>query len=247
MAPLSRSTIDWPALAPELILVVGALLMLLVSTFLRPDPPAGERGPSANPWAMFTLAVAGLALISTLGIWKAVAGPAGVPRLAIVDAVVIDGFAVFVTVVICTAVALAVLLADGYLNREGLNQPGFFVLILLSAAGGLLMAKANDLIVVFLGLEILSIALYVLAGFHHRRPESSEAAIKYFVLGSFSSAFFLYGVALTYGATGTTNLGGITAYLRTDIVPGGVLYGGFGLLLVGLGFKVAAVPFHMWT
>jgi NADH-quinone oxidoreductase subunit N len=109
------------------------------------------------------------------------------------------------------------------------------------------MAKANDLILVFLGLEILSISLYVLAGYHQRREQSREAAIKYFVLGSFSSAFFLYGIALTYGATGSTNLGAIADFLSTETVTQGVLLGGFAFLLVGLGFKIAAVPFHMWT
>ena len=120
--------------------------------------------------------------------------------------------------------------------------------MMLSASGGIFMAKANDLIVVFLGLEILSIALYVLAGYHRRRSQSQEAAIKYFVLGSFSSAFFLYGIALTYGATGSTNIteiGRVPARARPS--PTGVLLGGVALLLVGLGFKVAAVPFHMWT
>ena len=119
--------------------------------------------------------------------------------------------------------------------------------MMLSASGGVLMAKANDLILIFLGLEVLSIALYVLAGYHQRREQSREAAIKYFVLGSFSSAFFLYGVALTYGSTGSTNLAFIADFLSTQMVTGGVLLGGFAFLLVGLGFKVAAVPFHMWT
>jgi NADH-quinone oxidoreductase subunit N len=119
--------------------------------------------------------------------------------------------------------------------------------MLLSASGGILMAKANDLILVFLGLEVLSIALYIMSGYHLRRNQSLEASIKYFVLGAFSSAFFLYSVALTYGATGSTNLGVITAFLRTETVTTGVFLGGLAFLLVGLGFKVAAVPFHMWT
>ena len=101
---------------------------------------------------------------------------------------------------------LAALLADGYLRREDLEGPEAYVLLLLSASGGVIMASANDLIVMFLGLEILSIAVYVLAGMHLRRLRSGEAAIKYFVLGAFSSAFFLYGIALVYGATGSTNL-----------------------------------------
>jgi NADH-quinone oxidoreductase subunit N len=112
----------------------------------------------------------------------------------------------------------------------------------------MMMGAANDLIVVFLGLEILSIALYVLAAFNHRRAESGEAALKYFVLGGFSSAIFLYGIALTYGATGTTNLPQIADYLaRNVIVHNGVLLAGLALLLVGFGFKIAAVPFHMWS
>src|SRR6266480_7296266 len=119
--------------------------------------------------------------------------------------------------------------------------------MLFSASGGMLMASANDLIVVFLGLEILSIALYTLAGYQQRRAASQEAAIKYFVLGAFSSAFFLYGIALVYGTTGSTNLGIIADFLRTNALTNGLLLAGFALLLVGLGFKVAAVPFHMWT
>jgi NADH-quinone oxidoreductase subunit N len=112
----------------------------------------------------------------------------------------------------------------------------------------MLMASANDLITVFLSLEILSIALYVLVAFDRRRLTSQEAGLKYFVLGSFSSAVFLYGVALVYGATGTTNLSGIAAFLaNTTLLHDGVLLLGIALLLVGLGFKVAAVPFHMWT
>jgi NADH-quinone oxidoreductase subunit N len=110
------------------------------------------------------------------------------------------------------------------------------------------MAMANDLIVLFLGLEILSIALYVLAGFYRSRASSREAAMKYFVLGAFSSALFLYGIALTYGATGSTNLPEIATYLAQNvIISNGVLLAGMALLVVGLGFKVAAVPFHAWT
>ena len=159
----------------------------------------------------------------------------------------IDGFGIFFTFTICSAVVLGALLAHGYLIRERLESPSYYVLMLLSASGGVLMAKANDLILIFIGLEVLSISLYVLAGYHQRREESREAAIKYFVLGSFSSAFFLYGVALTYGATGSTNLAAIADFLGTQTVTQGVLLGGFAFLLVGLGFKVAAAPFHMWT
>ena len=240
MPPLELPKIDWAQLAPELILIGGALVLLTVGTFVR-----DRRGGHA--YAVFTVAVAVAAMVSTVGLWQDVTGRAGRPRLAVANAVVVDGFALFFTVTICAAVVLGALLSDGYLRRERLEGPAFYVLMLLSASGGIFMAKANDLIITFLGLEILSIALYVLAGYHRRRAQSQEAAIKYFVLGSFSSAFFLYGIALTYGATGSTNLLEISAFLRGQTVTTGVLLGGFAFLLVGLGFKVAAVPFHMWT
>ncbi len=119
---------------------------------------------------------------------------------------------------------------------------------MVSASGAMIMGAANDLVLVFLGLEILSIALYVLAALDHRRAASGEAALKYFVLGGFSSAIFVYGIALTYGATGTTNLTQIADFLSKNvIVNDGVLLAGLSLLLVGFAFKVAAVPFHMWT
>ena len=126
--------------------------------------------------------------------------------------------------------------------------PEFQALMLLSASGAMIMGEANDLIVVFLGLEILSIALYVLAAMNARAAESGEAALKYFILGSFSSAVFLYGIALVYGATGSTNLPQIADYLaRNVLLHNGLLLAGMALLLVGFGFKVAAVPFHLWT
>jgi NADH-quinone oxidoreductase subunit N len=161
---------------------------------------------------------------------------------------VIDGFSVLIVITVSIAVLLTALVADGYLRREGIVGPEFHVLAMVSASGAMMMGAANDLIVVFLGLEILSIALYVLAAFNHRRAASGEAALKYFVLGSFSSAIFVYGIALTYGATGSTNLGQIADFLsRNVVVTNGLLLAGLGLLLVGFAFKVAAVPFHMWT
>jgi NADH-quinone oxidoreductase subunit N len=242
MPPTVLPSVDLSQLGPELILVGGALALLVAGTFLRDR----HFGPG---YAVFSLAVTAAALAATWALWDEVTetGPGSGPRLAMANAVVVDGFGLFFTVVICSAVALGILLADSYLGRERLDRPDFYVLMMLSAAGGILMAKANDLILVFLGLEVLSISLYVLAGFHLRRPQSLEASIKYFVLGAFSSAFLLYGVALTYGSTGSTNLGVIAEFLRTQTVTTGVFLGGLAFLLVGLGFKVAAVPFHMWT
>jgi NADH-quinone oxidoreductase subunit N len=231
--------VEWDAILPEVVLVVGALLILVVGALTRVRPLPGT-------YALVSVATAGAALVAAADQWDQVSDGEAGP--AVVGAVVVDGFSVFFGVLLCCSVILAVLLADAYLRREGLEGPEFYVLVLLSASGAVLMAAANDLIIIFLGLEILSIALYVLAGYHARRAESQEAAMKYFVLGAFSSAFFLYGVALVYGATGSTNLGEIGTFLRANAVTSsGVLLAGFAMLIVGLGFKVAAVPFHMWT
>ena len=170
------------------------------------------------------------------------------PVTAVGGALAIDGFSLFITMTVCAALVLGALLAEHYLPQERLEGPEFYVLAMLSAAGALLMGSANDLIVVFLDLEVLSLPLYVLAAFHRHHARSGEAGMKYFVLGAFSSAFFLYGIALVYGATGTTSLAGIADFLSTHVLPSdGVLLAGMALLVIGLGFKVAAVPFQWWT
>jgi NADH-quinone oxidoreductase subunit N len=239
--PIPTPAIEWSAISPLLVLVGGALVLLTAAALTRSRPPHGF-------YALFTVATAVLAMVCSALVWGRVTDPARGAFSAIGGAVAIDGFTVFFTVVICASIALAALLADDYLRREGLDGPELYVLMLLSGTGGVVMAAANDLIVVFLGLETLSIALYVMAGFHLRRLESQESAIKYFVLGSFSSAFLLYGIALVYGATGSTNFTQIASFLADNLlVANGLLLAGFALLLVGLGFKVAAVPFHVWT
>ena len=143
---------------------------------------------------------------------------------------------------------LGALVADGYLRREGLDGPEFYVLMLLSATGGVIMAMANDLIVLFLGLETLSIAVYVLRPCTSGGRSPKRAGMKYFMLGAFSSAFFLYGIAMIYGATGTTTSSPSRASMAGNIpINNGLLLLGLALLLVGFGFKVAAVPFHFWS
>ncbi len=180
-------------------------------------------------------------------------GLAGNPVGGIGDQFSFDGFSLVIAGVIVSAVALCALLLDEYLRRERIDGPEMYVLMMLSAAGGVVMAGAGDLIVLFLGLETLSISVYIMAALHVRRSESLEAGLKYFVLGAFSSAFLLYGMALVYGATGSLNLVEIRLYLGSG-APGSVviledamLLAGLAMLLVGLGFKVAAVPFHTWT
>ncbi|HET6812093.1 MAG TPA: NADH-quinone oxidoreductase subunit N [Acidimicrobiales bacterium] len=231
--------VDYVSILPELILSVAALLMMLAASLFRRAVPRGT-------WAISTAVVAAASIGASWYLWDQVQHHGA--HTAVNEAVAVDGFSVFFLMLISVALALGALLADDYLRREGLDGPEFYVLAMLSAAGAMFLAVANDLIVVFLGLETLSIALYVLAGYHLRRRESSEAAIKYFVLGAFSSAVFLYGVALTYGATGSTNLAKIGAFLAgNQVVDNGVLLAGMAMLIVGLGFKVAAVPFHAWS
>lgn len=231
--------VAYSALSPILIFIGAALVLLLISSLSVSRSRPGV-------YATFMLLTCALAGAGTFVNWGRVVDDG--PQTVVAGALVIDGFSVFVILVIIIATALAGLVADPYMRRENINGPELPVLMLLSASGGMVMAAANDLIVLFLGLEILSISLYVLAGMHGRREESGEAALKYFVLGSFSSALFLYGIALVYGATGTTGLPEIATFLAgTVVVSRGVLLAGMALLLVGFAFKVAAVPFHTWT
>ena len=139
-----------------------------------------------------------------------------------------------------------ILLSLGYLERERLLAPEYYPLVLLATAGMMFMAGAEDLIVLFLGLEVMSVAVYVLAGFNRGSAFSAEAALKYFLIGAFASGFLLYGIALVYGATGATNLSHRRRAARRQALPVMAALG-LGLLLIGLGFKVAAVPFHMWA
>ncbi|MEX2100333.1 MAG: NADH-quinone oxidoreductase subunit N [Acidimicrobiia bacterium] len=239
--PFATPEIAWSAILPLLILFGGALVLLVIAALTTKPWP---RGVSTS----ITLVTGIAAGASAFAVHGRVTDADRGPFTAIAEAITMDSFSVFVTVVICAGLVLAVLLSDDYLRRELLDGPELHALMLLSASGGIVMGVANDLIVLFLGLETLSIALYVMAGFHLRRAESQESAMKYFVLGAFSSAFLLYGIALVYGATGSTNLSSINAFLSDNVLASdGLLLAGFALLLVGLGFKIAAVPFHSWT
>jgi NADH-quinone oxidoreductase subunit N len=197
---------------------------------------------------VFTCVVALGAAGAAVPLWREVNDADRGPFSTLGGAVGVDGFSTFVTFVLAAAVVLAALLIDDYLRREDLDGVEAYVLLLLSATGGVIMAHANDLIVLFLGLEILSLAVYVLAAMHRRRVTSQEAGMKYFVLGAFSSAFFLYGIAMIYGGTGSTNLATILETFSTSaLTDDGLILAGLALLLVGFGFKVAAVPFQFWT
>ena len=162
-----------------------------------------------------------------------------------------DPFSGFMNIVILFTAGISVLLSIDYIKRAGIERGEFYVLLLFTTVGGMFMASANDLIAVFVALELLSIPLYVLAAFRAPNLKSEESGMKYFILGAFSSAFFVYGAALLYGATGTTNLPQIFAAIGAAVAGQGqstlLLLLGSGLIIVGLGFKVAVVPFHMWT
>ncbi len=240
VSPITPPSVDWLAIAPELALGGAAVLVVLAKALLR-------RRPVATP-VSYVIAAIGIVTCGAMLFWQWQDVKDHTPIVTMSEMVRVDAFGVFLGVVVLAATAMSLLVAIGYLRREQLEVAEYVSLMLFSATGMLVMTTANDLIVVFLALEILSIPLYVLAAYHRRRLTSQEAGIKYFVLGAFSSAIFLYGIALVYGATGSTSLTGIDTFLRAHtLFEPGTLEAGLVLLLVGLGFKVAAVPFHMWT
>jgi len=232
--------VEWFALSP-LIVLVGASLLLLVVGALTPTWP---RGLYAGVTAAAAVAAGALAMFQ----WDDITDSA--PGTLVGGALAWDTFAQFVTIAISAAVAGVALTTADTLHRAGRDTPEIYALYLVAAAGGVVMGAANDLMVLFLGLETLSLAFYVLAASDRRRAESQEAGIKYFILGGFSSAFFLFGIALLYGAVGSTNLSEIVGAFDT-VVPvepdDALLLAGVGLLVVGFAFKVAAVPFHVWA
>ncbi|MCI0399507.1 MAG: NADH-quinone oxidoreductase subunit N [Chloroflexi bacterium] len=219
---------------PFLIVAGWATLLMVVDLFIPED---------RKRWLAW-LSLAGIvaAFIQTAGLWGYNAGtftPAeGAPML------LVDNYSNFLNAVFLLTGFLTVLISVNYLSRTGLQRGEYYYLMLFSISGMMLMGMANDLILVFLALELLSIPLYVLSGFARPRLDSEESAMKYFLLGAFSSGFLVFGIALVYGATGSTAL---PAVLATIGESGALGLAGAALLLVGFAFKVAAVPFHMWT
>ena len=228
--------IDYSVLLPFLF-VAGTGILLMVLDLLLSE----ERTRPAAP----VLAVAGLvgALITSVALWDS--GRAAFSVSGGHAMLVADNFAVALNVIFTITGILTVLLSVNYLERTGHDRPEFYMLMLFSLSGMMLMGMANDLILIFLALELLSIPLYILAGLAWPRPESEESALKYFIVGAFSSAIFVYGIALIYGATGTTSLPGVVTAAEGGTTM--LLLAGAAMVLVGFGFKVAAAPFHMWT
>jgi len=228
------------ALGPLLLLGGWACGLLLIDAFIPPR----RKG--------ITAALAAAGLLASLVLLVAQPRPGdcaapGVTAACFNGMIRVDGFAVALQALVLVMSLTVIALGFDYLQRTGLERGEFYVLLLFAALGMMLMAVAADLIIVFLALELLSIPLYVLAGFARPRIESEEASMKYFLLGAFASGFVVYGVALVFGATGTTQLDAVAQAARSGVASPALLLAGAGLVLVGLGFKVAAVPFHMWT
>ena len=225
--------VDWWALGAVIALSAGAILLLLLEFI--PPRPNGDRGPLLS---MLTLIAAGYAVYRVRD-----------EKRALFEGMFVhDGLTVFFTLLFCAVGVVSVLFAWHYNKRTRIGQPEFYSLLLTAVLGMVVMAASNDLITIFLGLELMSLSLYVMVGFRRNLLESNEAALKYFLLGAFASAFLLYGIALLYGATGTTNLQRIGDFLGdTPLGRQPLILMGSLLVFTGFLFKVAAVPFHMWT
>lgn len=224
-------------ISPLLIVMGTGVLAMILDLFTADDK---------KNWAAW-LAVIGLlvALGQSINLWNCqdcgTFTPVGGEPM-----VLMDNFAAFINITVLLTGILAILISVAYLKRTGLERPEYYMLLLFSVSGMMLMGMANDLILVFLALEVLSIPLYILSGLSWPRPEAEESAMKYFLLGAFSSAIFVFGIALVYGATMTTSIPMIFDHVAVEGVSA-LIAAGLTFLIVGAGFKVAAVPFHMWT
>lgn len=231
MTPTPPTYTDFYILIPYLILTVWACILLVVDLFI----PKGRKGITAF------LAAMGLAVALGYSITQV-----GIESAGFNNMVTLDGFSTFANILLLSSGLFGVALAYGYVKRMDIERGEYYTLLLFSVTGMMLMAQASDLIMVFLALELLSIPLYILSAIS-RKLDSEESGVKYFFLGAFASGFVVYGTALIFGATGSTNLSLIFSQAASGGTSNLLLSIGAALLLVGFGFKVAAVPFHMWT
>ncbi|HZN07105.1 MAG TPA: NADH-quinone oxidoreductase subunit N [Pyrinomonadaceae bacterium] len=250
LAQSMMPVINWALIAPEVIVCAVAVIVMLVDAFGRPT----------QRWVTGGISIAGLVLAAVATIWLWAAGTASFD--AFNGMIVLDELRLGFTLIFLLVSFLTLLISTVWVGSENLPAGEFHSLLLFATAGMMLMASGNDLVIVFLGLEILSIATYVMAGFRRTDVRSNESSLKYFILGSFSSAFLLYGIALVYGATsiaepgpggslsrivaGTTNIGEIASRVNDAQYPA-LLFAGVAMMLVGFGFKIATAPFHIWT
>jgi NADH-quinone oxidoreductase subunit N len=223
------------ALVPDLILMGGAMVLLIWAAW-RPDSDRHQRSVGLASMALAVITLVAVIVFVGAG-YEAAPGP-----------IAMDRFRWFMDVIILLGTVFAIALSMDDNGRTGILAAETHVLLLFASSGMMLLVAARDLIIVFLGIELMSISVYALAGMNRRSERSAEGALKYFLLGAFSTAFLLYGIALVYGATGTTNLaliGERTAVM--NLVGSPLLITGIALMLIGFGFKVASVPFHMWA
>jgi NADH-quinone oxidoreductase subunit N len=233
----------WFALSPLFVLTFGALGLMMADAF------ATEKSDLAlGSFLTFTSAA-----IFAIAIWIMGGVPAEVAA-KVAPYIVLDRFTLFVTATLCIGGAISSLLAGGYLPEHDLDHGEFYALLILSTIGAVLLSAAGDFLALFVGLETMSLGVYCLTAFRRTNPRSAEGALKYFLLGSFAAALMLYGMALIYGATGSTSLEGIRDALTSgeyghwrDPSRVATVVIAMALVLVGLAFKVSAVPFHMWT
>lgn len=224
-------TVDYIRILPELVLSIFGIIIMLVDPVLPPKSDKKMLGM--------------IALVGVLAGLAATFIQAQNYGEAFFNMVRVDAFSVFFHVVILLIALVVILVSFNYLEVQHIYSGEYYGLVLFGTVGMMLMSSAIELVLIFIALEISSISTYILAGFRKRTAESSEASLKYFLLGSFATSFFLYGVALVFGATGTTNVYAIAKALQTQ--PSVLVYLAVALMFVGLGFKVASAPFHVWT
>ena len=233
MEPINApESIDLIALAPVLVLSVFAMGVLVLDLWT-----------GKNKTLLMFISLVGL-LMTTISAFA----KHPLPAFAFTDSYIVDHLSIFFICIFTLSSALTILLSFEYNERKGIKAGEYYALILLCTVGMIILASSTDLIMIFLGIEIVSICLYVLAGFRRDDPVSNEAALKYFLLGAFSTGFLLYGMTLIYGSTGSTNLFKIAGFIKTEGAQSNpLILMGIVLLVIGFGFKVAAVPFHMWA
>ncbi len=231
--PTTISLLDVRAIVPELTLICAGLILILLDLIVKKKE---------------VVALVGIAgtLVALYGTYKLYAFSD--PQLAFSDMFILDGYANFFKVIFYLNVILTFCISLKYLKIEKASFGESYSLLLFATTGMMIMASAADLITLYLGLELMALSTYILAGLMRKQPRSNEAALKYFFLGAFSSAFLLYGISLTYGMTGTTNLRGIAEAIQaTNLAASPIMYLGLTFIIVAFGFKIAIVPFHMWA
>ena len=224
--------VEYVRILPELVLSIFGMVVMVV------DPLIDERRNQRT--------LGNIALLGSLAAIVATLYQSQFPGSAFWNMVNVDTFSVFFHFLVTAVTAVVILTSYEYMEVQQIRAGEYYGLILFGAVGMCLMSSAVELVLIFIALEISSISTYILAGFRRRAAISSEASVKYFLLGSFATAFFLYGIALMFGATGSTSISTISQVLRSGNIPV-LAYAGIALMFVGLGFKVAAAPFHIWT